>query len=169
VSFNEIANIMNQTDAYPLLQRLPWYGPGYVNDEWPDEIGGIAASLNLTSFTSLMPESSALEELDSLYMDEFGVNMGFYDANLYDVCWVLALSALEAGSDDASAMREVIPEVAARYQGVTGNCTLDQYGDRNIGLYGIYRCEMVDGEFQWSLADEYLMEFQEVYYREGVH
>lgn len=169
LSFTEMATILNQSRAFPALQRVPWYGPGFVNDDWPAEIGIIAASLNLTSFAPLMPESTALEELNSFYRDTFGEDIGYYEANLYDVCWILSLSVLEAGSDNASAMRSVIPDVAAVYPGVTGNCTLDQYGDRDVALFGIYRYEVVDGELRWSLTDEYLIDFQEVFNREGVH
>lgn len=50
----------------------------------------------------------------------------------------------------------------------TGNCTLDQYGD-STQQYGVYRCEMVEDEYLWSLIDEYQMDFGKVYNREGVH
>jgi branched-chain amino acid transport system substrate-binding protein len=169
LSFTEMATILNQSRVFPVLQRVQWYGPGFMKDDWPTEIGCIAASLNLTSFAPMMPESTALKELNSRYNDTFGEDIGYYEANLYDVCWILSLSVLEAGSDNASALRSVIPDIAAGYPGVTGNCTLDQYGDRNIALFGIYRYEVVDGELSWSLTDEYLIEFQEVFNREGVH
>jgi len=81
----------------------------------------------------------------------------------------LGCGGYRASADDASALRALIPDIAAGYPGVIGDCTLDQYGDRNVALYGVDRYEIVDGVSGWSKSDEYHMDFDEVFNREGVH
>jgi len=170
LSFTEIATILNQSTTFPALQSVAWYGPGLMTIEGVSgEVGEVAARLNLISFAPIMPESPELVELNALFRDEFGEDIGFYEANIYDVSWILSLAVLEAGADDASALRALIPDIAAGYLGVTGECTLDQYGDRNVALYGVYRYEIVDGVSGWSKSDEYHMDFDEVFNREGVY
>jgi ABC-type branched-subunit amino acid transport system substrate-binding protein len=46
---------------------------------------------------------------------------------------------IEAGDTDADDIKLALPEIAAAYAGVTGNCSLDSNGDRNTAVYGIYR------------------------------
>lgn len=170
LSFDEIVTILNQSKAFPSLQNVTWHGPAYVNnEEISGEVREVAARLALTSFAPLLPRSSELEELNVLYNDNFNEDIDFYKANIYDVCWILSLSVIEVGSDSATALKTVIPDIASSYPGITGNCTLDQYGDRNVALYGVYRYDVVDGEYQWSRTREYVMDFKEVYNREGVH
>jgi ABC-type branched-subunit amino acid transport system substrate-binding protein len=169
-SFNEIGTILNQSTAFPTLQGVTWYGPGLVNEEdVSGEVGDVAARLNLTSFAPLIPQSSELEELNVLYNIYFKEDIDFYKANIYDVCWILSLSVIDAGSDSATALKTILPDVASSYTGITGDCTLDRYGDRNVAFYGVYRYEDVNGEHQWSLIQEYMMDFKEVYNREEVH
>jgi hypothetical protein len=86
--------------------------------------------------------------------DQIGNYLDFYDANIYDACMVLGLSAIKADSVNASQVREVLPAVSENYNGLTGSCGLDENGDRRVfhaGLYGIG----YDPNLRWMLYGYY--------------
>jgi len=51
-----------------------------------------------------------------------------FGAYTYDGAMILALAIDEAGTTDSDALRQAIPEVAARYKGITGDKTMDEHG-----------------------------------------
>ena len=62
-----------------------------------------------------------------------------YTGNLYDAVWLSALTVIQTGEYDNVTFIETFPEVARDYNGVSGNCNLDQYGDRLNAGYNIYK------------------------------
>ncbi len=60
------------------------------------------------------------------------------EANIYDGIWILALSVLQADSQDIVELVNVVPSVAEEYVGVSGRCELDSFGDRQSIKYEIY-------------------------------
>ena len=61
-----------------------------------------------------------------------------YTGNTYDAVWLSALTMIEIGDYNNVSFIESFPDVARSYEGVSGNCSLDQYGDRLYGNYHIY-------------------------------
>ncbi len=84
--------------------------------------------------------------------------MIFYTGNTYDAVWLAALTTLETGTYNNETFITALPQVAKEYAGVTGNCSIDQYGDRVWGNYTLYKFVERDenvyiktiGFFEWK-------------------
>ena len=63
----------------------------------------------------------------------------FYCLSGYDDAWIAALSILQAGANDGTAVDAVLPGVAAGFNGVSGNNALQASGDRVPGSYQIWK------------------------------
>ena len=120
-------------------------------DEVPEEAGRLkifspvavpAVSENLNSFidryhvlTGQTLGSYSLDRNDSAY----------YAANWYDIAWLYAKSVVEAQTTNATAIRQVLPQIAENHVGVSGLCRLNEYGDREISDYDVWGYGTVDG------------------------
>jgi ABC-type branched-subunit amino acid transport system substrate-binding protein len=90
-------------------------------------------------------DNSVYKRVNRAFVDEFNMSLGYYDANIYDCCWVMVLSVLEAGTADGTEVAKVLPEVAAGFTGATGPCILDENGDREGVDYDLWGYFEVDG------------------------
>ncbi len=84
-------------------------------------------------------------ELNTSFHQRFSHSVDYFTANVYDACWITALSTIEADRRNAT-VTDVLPEVAAGYTGATGLCLLDMYGDREAADYAYLCYASVDGE-----------------------
>ena len=150
IGFSEVATIVEQAKEYPIIFDLPWFGTEETSsmqrliDEVPDEAGRLkifspvavpAVSENLNSFidryhvlTGQTLGSYSLDRNDSAY----------YAANWYDIAWLYAKSVVEAQTTNATAIRQVLPQIAENHVGVSGLCRLNEYGDREISDYDVW-------------------------------
>lgn len=76
---------------------------------------------------------------------------------------------IEAGDTDADDIKLALPEIAAAYAGVTGNCSLDSNGDRNTAVYGIYRFTSPGDRVYAKKIDEVAPVLAEVSEKGSVH
>ena len=156
-------NIAQSLRYYPHLVNLTWFGGGDVHfnhteylSETPDlvDIQLIHPSLNYMA----PPGNEKANELNSLYLREFNRSMMTYTGNTYDAVWLAALTMLETGTYHNETFISTLPEVAKEYSGITGNCSIDQYGDRVWGDYTIYKFVERDdnvyiktiGSYEWE-------------------
>ncbi|MBN2335269.1 ABC transporter substrate-binding protein [Candidatus Bathyarchaeota archaeon] len=157
LSFSEAVDILGEASRYPALMNATWLradGERFSKDVI-DEVGAEAAAVKLIGPYPAMPDTETMRELDAAYRAEFGEPLGYFDANVYDSLWVMALSVVEAGSADGDAVEGVLPKAAEGYRGLTGLCLLDAVGDRDhidCELWGYY---MVDGEAEGHLYGYY--------------
>jgi len=63
----------------------------------------------------------------------------FYCLGSYDDAWIAALSILQAGKNDGTAVDAALPGVAAGFSGVSGDNSLQASGDRVPGSYQIWK------------------------------
>lgn len=170
LSFDELTQVMNATTGYPELTSVPWFCMGQkVNSTTLNEVRNILALVNMTGFYPTIPESSEYDELNALYMVQAFEPLGFYTANIYDICWLYALSVIETGSDDATEIKQVLPSIASSYKGLTGDCSLDRYGDRNAALYQVYRYENTANGVHAVKRGEMSIVFADASLASGVH
>ncbi|MFH1179578.1 MAG: hypothetical protein V1710_04380 [Candidatus Bathyarchaeota archaeon] len=171
LSFDELQYIIDQSSDYPVTRSVTWYIPEDIieNTNFTDNRKQIAAEVNLTSFHTTISSNTKFDEIKQEYRNRFNEEIGFYDANVYDACWIYALSVINANTSDAEVLKPLISVIAGEYVGLTGRCTLDQYGDRTTATYDIYNYKMVDGESQFIKTDELDLNFTVAIYREGVH
>lgn len=122
IGFSEAYVVLQQAQAYPALMETVWLGTDGTSDtrKVVDYAGEPASTVGLIGTVVAQP-SWIVEGVEA---------PSFFDAALYDCCWVYALSMLEVNSTSATDVIDVLPGVASAYKGVTGPCVLDENGDR---------------------------------------
>jgi len=157
LSFGETSTILHELEDYPRLVDVTWFSTDAVAnqlniDSVPEEI---SANIKLISPYHLPVWDNYSSSIAREYHYRFDDNLGFYEANIYDSCMVLGLSIIEAGSTNASNVKEVLPEVAENFNGLTGPCGLDLYGDRLVFRTGLYAFGYLETSFRWVYVGEY--------------
>ena len=124
IGFSEAFVVLLQAQAYPALMETVWLGTEGSSDTLKvvDHAGEPASTVGLIGAV-VAPPGWVVEGVEA---------PSFFDAALYDCCWVYALSMLEADSTSATDVVEVLPRVASTYRGVTGICVLNENGDREM-------------------------------------
>jgi branched-chain amino acid transport system substrate-binding protein len=150
--FDEIIDILQVASDYPEMMSVTWFGAeanlgskAWLTYTIPESVMDEAGTVSLISPFPACTYTPLYERLNETYVTEFGESLDFYSANIYDGCWILALSVIEAGTDDGDVVRNVLPEVAADYSGLSGPCILDENGDRNAVDYTLWGYFEVDG------------------------
>jgi ABC-type branched-subunit amino acid transport system substrate-binding protein len=131
--------------------RVPWFVWNWYN--WYDDSGtrytgfeedvSILSRIKLIGVHPAIPDNPVFTRINGLYMERFGEPISMIHGNIYDGLWITALSVIQAGSIDGVDVGEVVPEIAKHYVGVSGNCSLNDWGDRwgvDWTLYG-YKLE----------------------------
>ena len=130
---------------------VPWFVWNWYN--WYDDPGtryshfeedaSVLSRIKLIGVHPAIPDNSVFNRVNMAYMEEFGEPISMIHGNIYDGLWITALSVIEAGSIDGAKVGEKVPEIAKHYVGVSGNCSLNDWGDRwgvDWNLYG-YKSE----------------------------
>ncbi len=124
IGFSEAYVVLQQAQVYPALMETVWLGTEGTSDTLKvvDYAGEPASTVGLIGAV-VAPPGLVVEGVEA---------PSFFDASLYDCCWVYALSVLDADGVSAADVGDVLPRVASTYRGVTGLCVLDENGDRKI-------------------------------------
>jgi ABC-type branched-subunit amino acid transport system substrate-binding protein len=156
-SFTEIAEMLRRAEGYPTLLKVAWFSPERLSDPSAviENASEAAAGVGLCGYRIHMPDNPVHRRVDEAFQAEFGEPLEFIEANVYDGCWIMALSVIEANSTEGLAVYEALPDVAASYSGVTGRCLLNEYGDRIEMDYDIWGYFEVEGETQCLICGLY--------------
>jgi len=151
-TFDEVAQILSQAQQRnsPLL-NLRWIGQDSITLETSivTNAGGPASKVKLTGLEFAAPSSPAYVKLVNEVKAAIGVTPDVYAVAMYDAAWIAVLSILAAGKYDGPAIRAVVPFVADRYFGASGNTVLKANGDRANMDQEFYAIEMVNGTAEW--------------------
>lgn len=169
-SFTEVAEMLRRAEEYPTLLNVAWFSPERLSDPSTviENASEEAAGVGLFGCRVHVPDNPVHRRVSEAYQEEFGEPLGFIEANVYDGCWIMALSVIEANSTKGVAVYEVLPDVAARYSGVTGRCILDEYGDRIKMNYDIWGYFEVEGEYQSLRCGIYSYESDDIKWDESL-
>ncbi len=153
LGMKETAQIMSQAYVgykdYRTLHELGWYGWMGTPFSTIESIAPDAAAIYGMASTVVVPTKS---EKWFDFSDDLGYEPTFYDACLYDICWIYAKSVLEASSTNIVDVKAVMLEVTNQYFGVTGWCNLNEDGDRYPVDYDIMKYDEV---FGWVKTGRY--------------
>jgi len=158
VSFEEGVQIIKLAAQNPVLSKLTWFGTdGLANSaKLISEAGTEAVALGGIASTTFIPSSNPMQEaFRRRFRQRFGEDPDSYSMNAYDAAWLLALSVMLTGSDDGAKVASVLPQVTARYYGITGTITLDEAGDRAAGDYGVFKIVQTPDGPAWRLVAVY--------------
>jgi len=148
LSFSESRDILRDAVSYPRLMDVIWFGTEETANNYfiKEEVGEEAAKVKLISPDTICTDTPVYERVDAAFEAEFNETLGYDDANIYDSCWILALSVIEAGTDNGWNVSKVFPGVAESFTGASGICVLDELGDRDPVEFALWGYSEVDGE-----------------------
>jgi len=134
---------------YPALMNVTWFTTEPSSTHCIIDLAGeIAAQLKLIHPSFTFEKTAAFDRIHEAYRNEFNHTLGFYSANIYDGCWLMALSVIEADTVNSTAIIKTLPGVAFTYEGATGSCAIDESYYRARADYDVYGFYKVDGETQ---------------------
>lgn len=150
-SFTEIAEILRRAGEYPTLLKVAWFSPERLSDPSAviENASEEAAGVGLIGCRIHIPDNTVHRRVGEAYQEEFGEPLEFIEANIYDGCWIMAQSVIEAGTANGTEVAKVLPEVASSYRGVTGPCSLNEMGERAHVDYDIRGFFEVNGTYQY--------------------
>ena len=137
------------------LSDVRWYGTdgSALSEAIVDDgiAGPFVEKVGLVSTLPAIPDNEKSAGLKERLAGQIGADPIVYAYTAYDVIWLIGLSILEAGTDDPSVVKDVLPTVAESYSGAIGSTALNEAGDladSNIAFWGVK-----DG--QWVLVAAY--------------
>jgi hypothetical protein len=148
LSFDESRDILREAAVYPRLMDAIWFGTEKTADNHfiKEEVGEEAAKVKLISPDTICADTPIYERVNAAFEAEFNETLGYDDANIYDSCWILALSVIEAGTEEGWNVSKVFPGVAESFTGASGICALDELGDRDPTEFALWGYSEVDGD-----------------------
>ncbi|UCD44183.1 MAG: ABC transporter substrate-binding protein [Candidatus Bathyarchaeota archaeon] len=160
LSFSEASELLERSGDHPTLVNVTWFGSdgAALSPTIQETAIEEAARVKLISPMAAISGSPTYDKVKAEYETRFGEPLDIFAANIYDACWVTALSVIEAGSANGADVIVVLPDVAAGYTGASGRCLLDEYGDRLGVDYALWGCFEVDGAYQCLRCGTYCNE-----------
>lgn len=140
LSFSEIVEMLNNLDNYSNLFSLEWFGSDgtallqEVIEKTPEQ----ANKIKLFSTLAAPSGTDKFAVLYDRYFERTNSPLGFYSANIYDICWIYALSVIACNTTEYRVIRNIIPDIANDYLGISGRCKLNESGDRYSVNYQIW-------------------------------
>ena len=123
---------------FPNLNDVIWFGTSStVDTKQFVNVASQADHLKIFGPIVAQEENEKYLQFAEDYLALTGESPNFYRSALYDACWLYALSVIEALTIESSFVELVLPTVAEDYQGASGWCKFDEYGDRERVDYEI--------------------------------
>ncbi len=151
----DMMSLIDASTNFPNMHNMIWFSLGGLRqphsliENMPSE----AEHLKLFSVESHILDTSTAKDVQDRYETMMGMPFTPYTANLYDICWIYALSVFSTGSVDALTIGRVLPEIASGYTGITGNCALDENGDRAPHVFDIWGVGERGGNVRYASYD----------------
>jgi len=145
----------------PVLSSVEWFGidnlksPNLLPPKVPKEAGDFLVNTKFTVTSFYTPGNPLTPSFKENFVKKYGREPLPYSDGAYDAAYIAAWSILIAGKYDGEAIKKVVPVVANHFIGVTVQTYLDENGDQAIAYFGLYRPEIVDGNYEWVLIGHY--------------
>lgn len=131
--------LLPKVGEYPSLMNVTWFIPEFSSHYYDTmAFEEEAAQLVFLHPSLTFKETAVYDRVNAAHLEEFNLDMGYYSSNIYDACWLMALSVIEAGTSNATAVREAIMMVASNYTGASGSCAIDETYYRAVADYQIW-------------------------------
>ena len=166
VAFDEIAPIFIQAQNHPTLSKVKWYGSdgSTLNNKLikNTEAAAFAVKTNFTTpiFAVENDNDERLKHVEAQIHEQIERTPRSYASVAYDTLWVAALAENDTNAThDINYLKNTIVKIAQSYQGITGNTTLNQFGDRKYGDYDFWavrNSESTHDSFIWKHTGKYV-------------
>jgi len=147
IALEEASTILLEAEQFSALLNVTWFGTDATTLDVAilQNAGHIASKVALLGPVNTHIYNEDYQGVNHFYFKEFHEPLDFRLANVYDGCWLLALSVLEAGSENSVDVSEVFGDVSFNHYGITGPLDFNEEGDRSWIRYYIYGYYDVDG------------------------
>jgi len=157
LGFAEILQFTQSASQHEILDDVRWFGPGANTKEHKliDDPIGLEFSTNV-QFTTVQFAASkttdtgdvnlTYEKVQDHLTETLGTAPNSFVLSSYDAVWIIGLAMLETQSTDVTAIKAIIPDIAANYSGAIGPTILNEAGDlaqANYEVWGIRGGEWV--------------------------
>jgi ABC-type branched-subunit amino acid transport system substrate-binding protein len=166
VAFDEIAPIFIQAQNHPTLSKVKWYGSDKetLNNKLirNTEAAAFAVKTNFTTpiYAVENDNDERLKHIEAQIHEQIERTPRSYASVAYDTLWVAALAENDTkATHDINYLKNTIVKIAHSYQGITGNTTLNQFGDRKYGDYDFWavrNSESTHDSFIWKRVSKYV-------------
>ncbi len=166
VAFDEIAPIFIQAQNHPTLSKVKWFGSDKesLNNKLirNSEAAAFAVKTNFTTAIFAVEDDNdeRLKHVEAQIHEQIERTPRSYASVAYDTLWVAALAENDTkATHDINYLKNTIVKIAQSYQGITGNTTLNQFGDRKYGDYDFWavrNSESTHDSFIWKHTGKYV-------------
>jgi branched-chain amino acid transport system substrate-binding protein len=166
VAFDEIAPIFIQAQNHPTLSKVKWYGSdgSTLNNKLikNTEAAAFAVKTNFTTpiFGVENDNDERLKHVEAQIHEQIERTPRSYASVAYDTLWVAALAEnYTNATPDVNYLKNTLLKIADSYNGITGNTTLNQFGDRKYGDYDFWTVQDSEGthdSFIWKSIGKYV-------------
>ena len=160
-------DLLYQSKEMDSIQKVPWFS--YWGDmfDYYHWAAPYAEKVKLYTTTAYVEKPDQLEYHAWKVNEEYiaylpydpvgfqGFDAGWQAATLYDSCWIMALSVLEANSADPTEVAKIFPDIASNYTGIYGNYELDEEGDRCNFQVGLIKIIQDGSDYKYELCGVY--------------
>lgn len=141
LSLLEICELIEKVDENSSLLSIPWFSTevptmGVVVELFNDTFSNNFKKIELYC-PSLLISNQDETTIQKDYQFKTGSHLDYTQAARYDAIWIYVLSITEAQSTNVEAIKPKIPVIANSYSGLTGNCALNDFGDKKMAQYAI--------------------------------
>ena len=159
IGFNEVVQVFSVASQYDVLKKVRWFGSDgtalldeLLKDPAAAEFAVQVKFLNpIFAATKSQKEERIVNELKKM----LGRNPDTYALAAYDAAWAITLGLLATQKYDATAVKNILPDVTYNYFGATGWIVLDKAGDRAFADYDLWVPVKEGGKYTWKLAGVY--------------
>jgi len=139
IALEEASDILLAAENSSLM-NISWFctETNTLDKDIQENAGKIASTVGLIGPYNTHIYNEDFQEINRLFLDKFGEPLDFCLANVYDGCWLLALSVIEAESTNSLDVSQVIETVAYNHYGITGPLNVNSHGDRSWIRYYFY-------------------------------
>lgn len=150
---DEYEFLIDQAVSRPFLANITWF-TNEKSSHWPrNEFywnGGDYSQFKFYSPILMNPNNEVYRRVNQTFYKKSNCSLGLESSYIYDSCWILAKSVLEADSLNGTMVAEVVPLIASEYWGASGHCVLNEYGEKAF----------VDYELRSFIVDDDLIEYR---------
>jgi branched-chain amino acid transport system substrate-binding protein len=169
VAYDEIAPIFIQAQNHPTLSKVKWFGSDKesLNNKLirNTEAAAFAVKTNFTTpiYAVENDNDERLKHIEDQIHEQIERTPRSYASVAYDALWVAALAENDTkATHDIDYLKNTIVKIADSYKGITGNTTLNQFGDRKYGDYDFWavRDSQNTHSFIWKRVGKYISDIR---------
>jgi branched-chain amino acid transport system substrate-binding protein len=157
-SGDEFEFLIDQAVSRPILANLTWF-TNMKSSHWPySEFyrnGGGYSQFKLYGPILMDPDNDVYRKVNQTFYENSNSSLGLERAYIYDSCWILAKSVLEADTINGSEVADVVRLVASEYWGASGHFVLNEDGERAYVDYELRSFIEVDDRLQYLACGFY--------------